>query len=131
MSKEIDSVFQVISENYTDPVFNIASLAGKLGISSSYLREVVYASYQMSPQSLLETFRLEHAIKSIAKDNEVIDTIRLKAGYAYTKSFRRAFKKRVGMTPKECKDKFAEAESKEIELSKLLTRLHKTRNSVI
>jgi len=124
--EELLALTQVVSANYADPVFNIAGLAGKLGVSTSFLREMIYTAFGISPQRLLETFRLEHALTALAQEGGVIDTVRRKAGYAYAKSFRRAFKKRTGMTPQECKARFARADDKEKELNRALARLRRS-----
>jgi xylan 1,4-beta-xylosidase len=107
-------------DNYANPQFNANNLAEKMGNSTSFLRELVHANYGMGVHMLIETIRLEHAIKLLAADDDIIDLICHKAGYAYSKTFRTAFKNRLHLTPQECRDMIAGAENKQTEIERLL-----------
>jgi len=83
---------------YRDRNFCVEMLAQELVISKSHLREFVCINYLMSPQKLIETIRLEHAIELLARD-EKIYIVASKAGYCNIRSFRRAFLSRLGIIP--------------------------------
>ena len=54
-----DCLEKMIGENYTNCNFNVDSMARKLRISKVYLREIIGMQYGISPQKLIEGFRLE------------------------------------------------------------------------
>jgi len=112
MSDLAENLLQIIGDYYSDPQFNVNALAEKTGKSTSFLREVVYTAYGMGVHELIETVRLEQAIKLLEANNEVIDLTRLKTGYAYSKTFRVAFRKRLKLTPQACRALLAEAKNK-------------------
>jgi|GEM_PF-4041454 len=120
------AVLQIITAKYSNPQFNVDALAEKNGTSTSFLYEVVYARFGMTPQELIEAFRLEQAIHLLAANGEKIGHIRMKAGYAYTKTFRRAFKNRFNLTPQACRDRLAHAQDRQAEIKCLLDVLWKT-----
>ncbi len=120
MSEQINKIVQIILENYTNPQFNVDYLACKLGISRSFLRELVYTNYGISVRRLIETIRLENAIKLLANQSEIIERIRVKTGYAYSKTFRTAFKKRLNYTPEELKNIFLNAVDKDTDVQNLI-----------
>ena len=123
MSNLAEVILQTIASNYSNPQFNVNCLADKLGKSPSFLREVVYSAYGMGVHELIETIRLEQAIKWLGANGEIIDCTRIKAGYAYSKTFRAAFKKRLNLTPQECKHKLAQAEDKGVQMARLVKTL--------
>jgi len=87
------------------------------------LREAVYTAYGMGVHELIETIRLEQAIALLGANGDVIERARLKAGYAYSKTFRAAFKKRLNLTPQECREALARAENKPAQIERLLMAL--------
>ena len=123
MSNLAEVILQTIVDNYSNLQFNVNCLADKVGKSPSFLREVVYTAYGMGVHELIETIRLEQAIKLLGANGEIIDFTRIKAGYAYAKTFRAAFKKRLNLTPQECKNLLACAENKGCQLERLLKTL--------
>lgn len=125
MPGKADPVLRIILENYSDPQFNVSALAEKTGRSASYLCEKSYSRYGMNIHQVIETVRLEQAIKLLATDDNKIDYIRIRVGYMYAKSFRRAFKKRLGLPPCECKERVLNAETKEHEVEYILEHLWK------
>ena len=92
MSREPkEPILQTIQQNYHDPQFNATALGDMLQRSVSYLCEQAYSHYGMSLHQLIETVRLENAILLISTDGNKIERVRKQVGYAYTKTFRRAF----------------------------------------
>ena len=94
-----EPILHTIRQHYQDPQFNATALADMLERSLSYLCEQSYTHYGMSLHRLIETVRLEQAVELLAQDGYKIEHVRRQVGYAYTKTFRRAFKKRLGITP--------------------------------
>jgi len=66
----------------------------------------VYRRYQTSPRILIENFRLEKALFLIRENNANLYKICQQTGFAYTKTFREAIKRRFNMTPSALKKLF-------------------------
>jgi len=92
-----------IKERCFDKSFNVESLSEELQVSESYLREIININYHCSPHHLIETIRLEKAIRLLADYDMNIYSVCANVGYANLKTFRQAFKRRTGMSPKEFK----------------------------
>lgn len=99
----VTGIKECIKENYMDVNFCVKVLAQNLGISGSYLSDVVHNYWGMGPRKLIESVRLEEAVKLIDHERTLYELSR-KVGYADVRIFRRAFTKRLGMTPSECRD---------------------------
>lgn len=118
-----EPILHTIRQHYQDPQFNAAAIAEMLLRSPSYLCEQSYTHYRMSLHRLIETVRLEQAVKLLALDGTKIKQVRRQAGYAYTKTFRAAFKKRLCISPKQCAKQIRDAEDMEREMAQFLTIL--------
>jgi AraC-like DNA-binding protein len=103
MLMQIDQIANAISNRYMDSLFGVTELAYELNMSESNLREIVCMNFGMSPQKLIETVRLEKTIKLISIDSKQYSIAKI-VGYASTRSFRRAFQKRIGMSPSKYKN---------------------------
>ena len=106
--------------NILDPQFSVATLVEEFDISRSYLHELICIKYNMNPHKLIETIRLDVALDLIGKNEVGMIQICKNSGYHNPKSLRSAFRKRLKMTPSECRKKLnASVEPhKEIEILK-------------
>lgn len=104
--KILEGIENCIRKQFIDPQFCVDRLIEDFNISHSYFWEMISLHYNMNPSQLIETIKLEHAIELIAKNNENLLLIGKKAGYMNPKSFRNAFKKRLQLTPVDCKQIF-------------------------
>ena len=93
-----DFLEKMIEENYTNSEFNVDSMSRMLGISKAYLREIIGMQHGLSPQKLIEGFRLEKSLKLIEKDLTEYQIAKA-VGYSSPRSYRRAFKLRFGILP--------------------------------
>ena len=118
-----EPILHTIRQHYQDPQFNATALADMLERSLSYLCEQSYTHYGMSLHQLIETVRLEQAVELLAQDGYKIEHVRRKVGYTYSKTFRTVFKKRLGMTPKQCATKIRYADDRESEIAHFVTIL--------
>ena len=109
-------ILHTICQHYQDPQFNATALADMLERSLSYLCEQSYSHYGMSLHQLIETVRLEQAVELLAQDGYKIEHVRRQVGYAYAKTFRAAFKKRLHMTPNQCAAKIRYSDDAEAEM---------------
>jgi AraC-like DNA-binding protein len=101
-----DYLFNHIRVRFSDKSFDVQRCANELNFSKSYLREIVHSTFKTSPQKLIETVRLEAAVKNICNKNATIYSVCAAAGYANQKTFRGAFRRRLNISPSELKEKF-------------------------
>ena len=113
-------ILYIIKDNIDNNCFCVIQLSEKLHISPSYLREIVWKKYNMSPQHLIETIRLDSVLNHIAMNNKNIYQICRIVGYDYPKTLRRAFKRRLNITPSECKKLLNNCKNKKNEINNLL-----------
>ena len=103
MNSEI--LLQHIRKRFYDKSFGVHCCARELNLSESRLREIVNSNFNTCPQQLIETVRLEAAIKLIAEINVSIYSVCSSTGYSNQKTFRQAVKKRLKLLPKELREK--------------------------
>ncbi|MCP5053646.1 MAG: AraC family transcriptional regulator [bacterium] len=107
-------IITVIEKNKSDDQFTVRGLAGEVGISYSYLYEVVHKNYDMSPRQLIETVRLEEAIRLIAGGMKMMDIVK-KLGYDNIRTFRVALYKRLRMNYTSCRSVLEKESREEVE----------------
>ena len=93
-----ERIEQIIRRDLSNDRFNVEKLAKSLGVSLSYLREIACDQFGMSPQKLIEKFRMEKAIELISK-GEKLYRVSSMVGYSRSQTFSRAFKKAIGVSP--------------------------------
>lgn len=125
MEKEkiLAEIENCIKDNMKDSQFCIRMLLDKFNISRSHFWELISKHYHMSPFKLIETIKLEKAIQLIAENNDSLLHISEEAGYKNIKPFRNAFKKRLKMTPSECKHRLLISLDIKNEINTLKARL--------
>lgn len=90
-----------VRKRFADKSFNVQCWARELDLSESYLREFINVNFNTDPQHLIETIRLEAAIRLIYKNDVSLYTVCSESGYSNQKTFRQAFKRRLKKTPQE------------------------------
>jgi AraC-like DNA-binding protein len=113
---------QTIRRNFHHWAFGVEKLSNSLKLSPGYLYELTYRYYDLCPQKLLETIRLEEALELLAQGHNLA-TIAKRIGYGHVRSFTKAFKKRLHMTPSVCRAAILSSEDIINELAKLKTKL--------
>ena len=99
-NKYIIKVRDYIQEHYNEDI-SFEELAGRIGISYSYLRRLFNEELNMSITDFLNTYRIEKA-KSLLKNSSLtLQKIAQRVGYNNVQSFKRYFKKYEGITPSE------------------------------
>jgi YesN/AraC family two-component response regulator len=99
-NKYIIKVRDYIQEHYNEDI-SFEELAGRIGISYSYLRRLFNEELNMSIADFLNTYRIEKA-KSLLKNSSLtLQKIAQRVGYNNVQSFKRYFKKYEGITPSE------------------------------
>jgi len=110
-SKTVGRILSYIEDNYANALLNLSQMAEDFNIKENFLYYFFRSRIHKSFAQYLEDFRLEKAKSIIESDiTEPVNTLAEKCGYANSQTFRRAFKKKYGLTPSEFKQRvFAES----------------------
>lgn len=93
-----DKIEKIIEENYSNSNFNLAMIADLLEVSEKKLYRDFKTIFNISFTSYLEALRIRHA-QNFLKEGLSIQKVADMVGYSSDYSFRRAFKRVVGVTP--------------------------------
>ena len=107
----IRQVIDYVKENMANPSLKIDDIAMEVGMSRSVLYSKIKTETGMTPVDLVRHIRLLRAQKLIKNSNETLSQIAYGVGFSDPKYFSKVFKKEVGMTPSEYRDKEDEEES--------------------
>ncbi len=96
---------RLIEQQYTAPL-TITKVAGQLGISPAYLRQL-FARYRGSnPLAYLQSLRLQHALQLIKNSNLTLEAVARLSGYDSASHLSRHVKRETGQTPGELRANF-------------------------
>lgn len=98
-SKLIGDILDYLKKEFADPGISITSVAAQFNISEAYLSKLFREVMQITFASWLEKFRLEKAKLLLADGHSTMVEIAPKTGYNSVESFRRAFKRAMGVAP--------------------------------
>ena len=100
----IKHIAEYIEQSYANPLLNLSQMAQDFGMTENFLYYFFRTRMQKSFAQYLEDKRLEKAQTLIAGNTKASLTVLAeRCGYANIQTFRRAFKKRYGLTPSEFK----------------------------
>jgi transcriptional regulator GlxA family with amidase domain len=85
---------------------SIEKLAVRAGLSPRHFARLFHAEVGMTPAAWVETARVAAARELLERGNEVPKQVALKCGFANADTLRRAFVKRLGVTPAEYRRSF-------------------------
>lgn len=88
-----------IDANFTNANLSVCDIASRFNISESYFSQFFKEQTGDNFSSYLEAIRINYACRLIKETKYTIDEISAKCGYNYSRTFRRAFKKVVGVAP--------------------------------
>ena len=88
-----------IRENYHDPDISIAYMARQFHVSESYFSQFFKRHTGQVFSKYVETLRINRACDLLRSGKDTVDEIAAKIGYTNALSFRRAFKKVMGLSP--------------------------------
>ncbi|HPF86479.1 MAG TPA: helix-turn-helix domain-containing protein [Candidatus Limiplasma sp.] len=102
----IPEIREYLKKNYGDPSICLSMLSNQFHISESYLSHLFKEKTGENFSVHLENLRLKEAAKRLKNPERYgnalsINSLYLEVGYNSAVTFRRAFKKRFGMTPSE------------------------------
>lgn len=97
------SVLEYIDTNYTDNNLTLSSTADFFNVSPTFLSRFIKEHTGMSFTDYLNKCRIE-ASKTLLKSNRTVIQIALEVGFGNDITFRRLFKKYLGVTPGEYRE---------------------------
>ena len=97
----VNSALEQIERRGRDAGFNVATLAHELRCSREYLSRQFRGSLGVSPLDYLTQHRLRLAAQELRGDNEKLDVIAQRAGFAGANYLCRVFRKQYGLSPME------------------------------
>ena len=92
-------IMAYINEHYGDSSLSVTSASEAFSMSSSYLSTYFKKHLDVTFSKYLEGLRIEKACELIRNSDLNIEAIAAEVGYTNSLSFRRAFKKVMGMPP--------------------------------
>lgn len=99
-SDPIPEVEKYLRKNFTDPSMCLSKLTEQFHISESYLSHLFKEKTGQNFSVYLEDLRLNEAARRLQQEkNCSLQSLYLELGYNNATTFRRAFKKRFGITP--------------------------------
>ena len=96
--KFIGNLDRVVKRNYTNPNFDISSMAGEMKISDRQLQRKVKALTGQSPVQHLRQFRLEKSLQYLREGVPVGEAAKA-VGFSSHAYFTCCFKVKFGITP--------------------------------
>ncbi|NLZ80211.1 MAG: helix-turn-helix domain-containing protein [Clostridiales bacterium] len=99
-NKLIVSIQEYIKENYKDSSLSLSKISDEFHISESYFSYLFKAETKENFSEYLERIRMEQALHLLKSSTIAIGDLYLEVGYNNANSFRRAFKKIHGVSPR-------------------------------
>lgn len=100
----IISIRNYIDANYSDSALSLKKISDEFKISESYFSYLFKTETKQNFSEYLEHLRMEHAMRLIKDTDTPLSDIYVCSGYNNANSFRRAFKKTYGVSPKAIRD---------------------------
>lgn len=95
-----EKMIAVITANFTDPTFNLASLIRSTGYTDDYARSVFKKHTGVTPLQYLTDLRLQHADKILKSGHFNVKQAAESSGFFDPLYFSRVYKRKFGVTPK-------------------------------
>jgi transcriptional regulator GlxA family with amidase domain len=86
---------------HLDHDLSVEALAQRACVCPRHLRRLFRSAFKKSPAEFVEQLRLREAGRRLQTSRHSIDSIASAVGYASADVFRRAFERRLGLTPRE------------------------------
>lgn len=102
--KVIENIMEYIRNNYMDSDLSLGKIGGEFGMSEGYLSTIFKEGAGVNFTEFLEQIRIERACLLLKDDTDLISNIAEQVGYNSIQSFRRAFKRVMGVAPKEYRE---------------------------
>ena len=104
-NKLIQNIVNYINDQYRDSNLGLSLVATKFNISEGYVSTIFKGDMGVNFTDYVERVRIDCACELLENSNDTISDIAEQIGYNSVQSFRRAFKKVKGVSPKELRNK--------------------------
>lgn len=104
-SKDIERLYHaqaILQQNYLNPL-SVIDLAQQVGLDRIKLQQGFRQVFQTTPFGYLQSYRLDLARILLQDEDLTVTTVASRVGYANVSYFSRAFKRRFGITPGQCR----------------------------
>ncbi|CAN7268844.1 helix-turn-helix domain-containing protein [Paenibacillus sp. LjRoot153] len=98
-NKTVEQVMMYIAEMYSDPDLNLYRVAEKMERPEKYISNLFKEVTGKNLSDHLEQVRMDQAANLLKGDTYTVDEIAARVGYNSSHSFRRAFKRVLGVSP--------------------------------
>ncbi|MGF7145647.1 AraC-like DNA-binding protein [Anaerotaenia torta] len=105
----ITNIKAYINKNYMDPSLGLTKISDEFSISESYFSYLFKEETGENFSSYLERIRMEHSLHLLKETDINVSLLYQEVGYNNSNSFRRAFKKIYGMSPKDFRNSVNES----------------------
>lgn len=105
-SRLINDIVSYINKEYSNPNLGLAIIASSFNISEGYVSTIFKNNVGINFAEYVEKVRITKACESLLSSQIKISDIAEMVGYNSVQSFRRAFKKVKGISPKELRSKY-------------------------
>lgn len=100
----IDTIRKYITDNFNDPSIGLSKISDEFNISESYFSHMFKEKTGENFSVYLENIRMNEAARLIKETNTSLNELYMAVGYNNANTFRRAFKKKFGITPSNMRD---------------------------
>jgi AraC-like DNA-binding protein len=90
-----------ISNNLTDPHLSTARIADAIACNADYLGRAFRDAFKETPTDHIHRLRIDRARVLFRSTNRSIERVGAEVGFSDARYFRRIFKRRVGLTPRQ------------------------------
>jgi len=94
----VDNLVRVVKQNYTNPNFDVCSMAAEMKVSDRQLQRKVKALTGQSPMQYLRRFRLEKSLQYL-REGIPVGEVAKAVGFSSHAYFTSCFRARFGVTP--------------------------------
>ncbi|MBW7457069.1 helix-turn-helix domain-containing protein, partial [Paenibacillus sepulcri] len=98
-TRTIEQITLYIAKTYMDPDLNLYRIAEKVERPEKYISQLFKDVTGTNLSDHLEKVRMDHAAVLLKKNDYTVDDIASRVGYNSSHSFRRAFKRVMGVSP--------------------------------
>ncbi len=106
LTERLATLSDTVRENL-DADLSVEQLAARMGLSARHLRRVLKRDAGASPAQFVESIRLDVAREMLGVGDADIKQIAATVGYGGSDQFRRAFRKRYGLSPGVYRERFS------------------------
>jgi AraC-like DNA-binding protein/predicted NAD-dependent protein-ADP-ribosyltransferase YbiA (DUF1768 family) len=97
----ISEIMEYIKDNYNDAGLGLSKVGVEFGMSEGYLSTIFKEGAGMNFTDFLEQIRIDTACEMLKNPDNTVCKVAESVGYNSIQSFRRAFKRAMGLSPKE------------------------------